>query len=125
MEQGSSFGFEAVHVPQQQIGFKCCRTDEDKDGVHISPCPLQDARDNYAQLLEKEQKELGYSLREVAERQRSVAQLETTIQNWKTTLQNYVQETKQKAADLAMIEATYKQRLAALKAEQKTAKTMQ
>ena len=85
----------------------------------------QDARDNYAQLLEKEQKELGYSLREVAERQRSVAQLETTIQNWKTTLQNYVQETKQKAADLAMIEATYKQRLAALKAEQKTAKTMQ
>ena len=85
----------------------------------------QDARDNYAQLLEKQQKELGYSLREVAERQRSVAELETTIQNWKTTLQNYVQETKQKAADLAMIEATYKQRLAALKAEQKTAKTMQ
>lgn len=85
----------------------------------------QEARDNYSQMLEKQQKELGYSLREVAERQRSVAELETTIQNWQTTLQNYVQETQQKAADIAALEATYKQRLAMLKAEQKTAKTMQ
>ena len=85
----------------------------------------QEARDNYSQMLEKQQKELGYSLREVAERQRSVAELETTIQNWQTTLQNYVQETQQKAADIAALEATYKQRLARLKAEQKTAKTMQ
>lgn len=85
----------------------------------------QEARDNYSQMLEKQQKELGYSLREVAERQRSVAELETTIQNWQTTLQNYVQETRQKAADIAALEATYKQRLAMLKAEQKTAKTMQ
>jgi hypothetical protein len=85
----------------------------------------QEARDNYSQMLEKQQKELGYSLREVAERQRSVAELETTIQNWQTTLQNYVQETQQKAVDIAALEATYKQRLAMLKAEQKTAKTMQ
>ena len=85
----------------------------------------QEARDNYSQMLEKQQKELGYNLREVAERQRSVAELETTIQNWQTTLQNYVQETQQKAADIAALEATYKQRLAMLKAEQKTAKTMQ
>ena len=85
----------------------------------------QEARDSYSQMLEKQQKELGYNLREVAERQRSVAELETTIQNWQTTLQNYVQETQQKAVDIAALEATYKQRLAMLKAEQKTAKTMQ
>lgn len=85
----------------------------------------QEARDSYSQMLEKQQKELGYTLREVAERQRSVSELETSIQNWQTTLQNYDKETQQKASDLAYIEATYKQRLATLKAEQKSAKTMQ
>ena len=42
----------------------------------------QDARENYSQMLEKQQKELGYALREVAERQHSVSDLETSIQNW-------------------------------------------
>ena len=85
----------------------------------------QEARDNYAQMLEKQQKELGYSLREVAERQHSIADLETSIQNWQTTLQAYKQETVQKETELAKLEAIYKERLAILKAEQKSAKSMQ
>lgn len=84
----------------------------------------KDARDDYSQMLEKQQKELGYSLREVADRQHSVADLETSIQNKQTSLQLFVQETVQKEAELTQLETTYKQRLAILKAEQKTAKTM-
>ncbi len=84
----------------------------------------KDARDDYAQMLEKQQKELGYSLREVADRQHSIADLETSIQNKQTSLQNFVQETVQKEAELNLLETTYKQRLATLKAEQKTAKSM-
>lgn len=85
----------------------------------------QDARDNYSQMLEKQQKELGYSLREVAERQHAIADLETSIQNWQTTLQSFRQETVQKESQLSLLEETYKQRLAILKAEQKSAKSMQ
>lgn len=84
----------------------------------------KDARDDYAQMLEKQQKELGYSLREVADRQHSVADLETSIQNKQTSLQLFVQETVQKEAELTQLETTYKQRLATLKAEQKTAKKL-
>jgi chromosome segregation ATPase len=80
------------------------------------------ARENYAQMLEKQQKELGYSLREVAERQHSVSDLETSIQNWQTSLQYFVQETVQKEGEIAKLEALCKQRQAELKAELKAAK---
>lgn len=85
----------------------------------------QDNKDSYNKFLEKQQKELGYSLRDVADRQRAIADLESTIQNSQTGLQTYNQELQQKATELATIEATYKERLATLKAEQKTAKSMQ
>jgi len=82
----------------------------------------KEARENYAQMLEKQQKELGYSLREVAERQHSVSDLETSIQNWQTSLQYFVQETVQKEGEIAKLEALCKQRQAELKAELKAAK---
>lgn len=84
----------------------------------------KETRDNYSTMLEKQQKELGYALRELAERQRAIAELETSIQNWQTTLQSYVQETQQKALELTKIESTLKERTDALKAEQKFAKTI-
>ena len=84
----------------------------------------KETRDAYAQLLEKQQKELGYSLREVADRQRSVSELETTIQNGQTGLQSYAQQVQLKAGDLDKIEAQLKERQALVKAEQKTAKTL-
>lgn len=85
----------------------------------------QETRDNYARFLEKQQKELGYSIHEVADRQRAITDLETAIQNGQTNLHGYNQEIEQKAAALAQLEATYKQRVATLKSEQKAAKTMQ
>lgn len=84
----------------------------------------QETRDGYLRFLEKEQKELGYSLREVAERQRSIMDLETAIQNGQTGLQKYLNETNQKAADIAQIEAQYKELVKNLAAEQKAAKAM-
>ena len=64
-------------------------------------------------------------MREVADRQRAITDLETSIQKGHTLLQNYVHEVEQKTVDLANLERIYKERLAQLKAEQKTAKTMQ
>ena len=84
----------------------------------------QEARDSYSQMLEKQQKELGYSLRELAERQRAVAELNTSIQDWQTQLQAFDQQLIQKASDLTIIENQLKERLSALKAEQKFAKTL-
>ena len=46
------------------------------------------------------------------------------IQNMDTQLQAYIAEVERKANDLAGLEAVYKERLAALKAEQKTAKSL-
>ena len=85
----------------------------------------QESRDNYLMLLDKQQKELGYSIREVADRQRSISDMETTLQNGQTRLQSYIQETQQKAVELAQLEAELKARTATLKAEQKSAKSMQ
>ena len=82
------------------------------------------ARENYGQMLEKQQKELGYSLREVAERQHSVSDLETSIQNWQTSLQYFVQEAMLKEGEIANLEALLKQRQAELKEELKAAKKM-
>lgn len=84
----------------------------------------KEARDCYSTMLEKQQKELGYALRELAERQRAIAELETSIQNWQTTLQSYVQETQQKALELTKIESALRERTDAVKAEQKFAKTL-
>ena len=84
-----------------------------------------DARDEYTRFLETQQKELGYSIREVADRQRSIADLETSIQNGQTGLNTYMQELQQKAAKVATIEAKIKESTAILKAEQKSAKSMQ
>ena len=85
----------------------------------------QETRDNYLMLLDKQQKELGYSIREVADRQRAISDMETTLQNGQTRLQSYIQETQQKAVELAQLEAELKARTATLKAEQKSAKSMQ
>ena len=85
----------------------------------------QETRDNYLQILEKQQKELGYSIREVADRQHAISDMETTLQNGQTRLQSYIQETQQKAVELAQLEAQLKERTATLKAEQKSAKSMQ
>jgi Chromosome segregation ATPases len=85
----------------------------------------KETRDSYQSLLEKQQKELGYSIREVADRKRSISELETVIQNGQTELQSYVQKVQLKAADLEKIEAQLKERTAVLKAEQKTAKKLQ
>ena len=82
-------------------------------------------REAYTAFLDKQQKELGYALRELAERQRAVSDLETTIANHQTKLQTYNQEVAQKAAALANIEAELKARVASVKAEQKAAKSMQ
>ena len=85
----------------------------------------RDSKEVFMGLMEQEQKELGYSLREAADRQRAIADLQTSLQNAQTNLQSYVQEVEQKATGLAQIEAEYKARLAALKNEQKAAKSMQ
>ena len=84
-----------------------------------------ETRDSYTAFLEKEQKELGYALREVAERQRAVSELQTTIQNHQTKLETYNQEVAQKATTLANLEAELKARVASVKAEQKAAKSLQ
>ena len=85
----------------------------------------QDTRETYLVFLEQQQKELGYAIREAAERLRSISEMETQIQNRKTDLQNYEQLVSQKAAEIAKLENTLKQRQAAVKSEQKAAKSMQ
>ena len=81
-------------------------------------------RDSYLVFLERQQKELGYSLREVADRQHAISGLETTIQNHQTNLQSFVHEIEQKELTLSQLEATLKTRMAQLKAELKTAKSL-
>ena len=84
----------------------------------------QESREAYLAFLEKQQKELGYSIREVAERQRGITEMETAIQNEQTNLQSYVHQVQQKGLELDKLEAELKTRTEALKADQKTAKTM-
>lgn len=85
----------------------------------------ESARNEYTRFLDTQQKELGYSIREVADRQRSITDLETSIQNGQTGLHTYLQELQQKAAQVATVEAQLKERTAILKTEQKSAKSMQ
>ena len=85
----------------------------------------QETRENYVAFLEQQQKELNYSLREVADRQRAISDLDASIATSRTNLQYYVQEVNQKAADLNALEAALKERVSLVKSEQKAAKSMQ
>ena len=83
-----------------------------------------ETRENYMQFLAKQQSELGYALREAADRMRAITDLETSIQKGQTALQTFNHEIEAKAKDLTLIETELKKRQAAVKAELKTAKTM-
>lgn len=54
-----------------------------------------------------------------------MSELENTLQNEQSRLQAFNTEVAQKALDIQQLEATYKERLATLKAEQKAAKSLQ
>ncbi|MBQ7631200.1 MAG: hypothetical protein IJS82_00355 [Paludibacteraceae bacterium] len=84
----------------------------------------KDTREGYLLLLEKEQKELSYALREVDDRQRAISEMETTLRNARIAQDDFVHEIEQKAADLAQLEAKLKERVAIIKAEQKSAKVL-
>lgn len=82
------------------------------------------SRENFSNVLEREEKHLSSSLNEVAERQHEMADLQTKLQSMQSQLQSYDAEVQKKANDLSALEATYKERLGLLKAEQKTAKSL-
>ncbi len=84
----------------------------------------KDTRETHMLLLEKEQKELAYALREVADRQRAVTDMESTLRKARLNLDDYIHETEQKAAELTKLETTHKERVAVIKAEQKSAKAL-
>ena len=81
--------------------------------------------ENYRQFLDKQQQDLGYALRELAERQSYITDMETAIQNAQSGLLEYMREIELKQNQLAALNAELKQRLTVIKAEQKSAKTMQ
>ena len=85
----------------------------------------QDTREAYNAFLDKQQKELGYALREVAERARAISELETQINNRQSEMQAFDQQVAQKAAEITMLEGQLKERQNSVKNEQKAAKTMQ
>ena len=85
----------------------------------------KETRDSYVAFLEKQQKELGYSIREVADRARAISELETKMQNYQTSLAGFEQEANQKASQIAFLESQLKERQNSVKAEQKFAKTLQ
>ncbi len=85
----------------------------------------QDTREAYTVFLDKQQKELGYALREVAERARAVAELETQINTRQSQMQAYEQQVSQKTAEITMLEKQLKERQNSVKSEQKAAKSMQ
>ena len=84
----------------------------------------KDTRDNYMLLLDKEQRELAYALREVGERQRAVTDMEATLRNARMNLDDFKHEIEQKVAELARLETQLKERIAIVKAEQKSAKAL-
>ena len=85
----------------------------------------QDTREAYSAFLDKQQKELGYALREVAERSRAISELETQINNRQSELQAFDQQVAQKTAEITMLEGQLKERQNSVKSEQKAAKSMQ
>jgi len=82
----------------------------------------KDSRDEYVKFLTKQQEELSYALRDVADRSRAIIDLETAIQKGQTAMHNFVLETEVKATEIKNLETELKTRTAALKAEQKNAK---
>ena len=85
----------------------------------------QNTRDEYTELLTTQQKELNYSLREVADRKRAITDVEEGLRGGQNNVQNYAQEVLQKAAEITHLEAECKAKLATVKKEQKAAKSMQ
>jgi hypothetical protein len=81
--------------------------------------------ENFRLFLEKQQLDLGYALRELGERQNYITDMETAIQNAQTGLLEYMREIEVKQSQLATLNAQLKERLAIIKAEQKSAKSMQ
>ena len=84
----------------------------------------EQSRELFSRVLEREQKQLSRSVSEVAERQRDMTDQLNELQHMQTQLQNYEAEVQQKASNLSSLEALCKERLALLKAEQKTAKAL-
>lgn len=83
----------------------------------------QKSRESFSNLLDAEQKQLNKALKEIAERQHDINNLQSQLSSMQTTLQGFDAEIVQKNADLTALENLYKERLAILKAEQKTAKS--
>lgn len=83
-----------------------------------------ETRNQYRSFLEKQQKELNYSLRDVAERARAISDLETSIQNAKSNLSQFEQQANLKESDLKFLETQLKERQKLVKEEQKAAKSL-
>lgn len=82
------------------------------------------SRDTFSKVLDREQTQLNQSLVAVAERQRDMTDQLNQLQNMQTQLQGYESEIQKKSMEITQLETIYKERLAALKAEQKTAKSL-
>ena len=85
----------------------------------------QETRDAYTEILATQQKELNYSLREVADRKRALTDVEEGLRSGQNKAQNYSHEVLQKATELDRLEKLCKSNKAALKNEQKVAKSIQ
>lgn len=83
-----------------------------------------ETRNLYRSFLEKQQKELNYSLRDVAERARAISDLETSIQNAKSNLSQFEQQANLKESELKFLETQLKERQKLVKEEQKAAKSL-
>lgn len=83
-----------------------------------------ETRNLYRSFLEKQQQELNYSLRDVAERARAISDLETSIQNAKTNLSQFEQQANLKESELKFLETQLKERQKLVKEEQKAAKSL-
>ena len=83
-----------------------------------------ETRNQYRSFLEKQQQELNYSLRDVAERARAISDLETSIQNAKSNLSQFEQQANLKESELKFLETQLKERQKLVKEEQKVAKSL-
>jgi len=82
----------------------------------------KETRELYLRFLSKQQDELGYVLRDVADRQRAITDLENSIQKGHSIRHNFVLETEVKAKDITALESQLKSRMAKIKNEKKSAK---
>lgn len=83
-----------------------------------------ETRNLYRSFLERQQQELNYSLRDVAERARAISDLETSIQNAKSNLSQFEQQANLKESELKFMETQLKERQKLVKEEQKAAKSL-